>query len=109
MTTESSIEQSFVRWCKKHKITTYKLVLNPGSGWPDRVILFPGNLCCWMEFKTKTGRLEPIQEVLIKEMNNHGHKVYVVRSLAEAKKALVDFAQKNETALIPEDSSEAFD
>jgi methyl coenzyme M reductase subunit C len=104
--TESSIEGSFVRWCKKHKIKTYKLVLNPGAGWPDRAVMFAGNRVCWLEFKTKTGRLSDAQEAVIDLMSDHGHLVYVVRSLKEAKLALAEFAKTYGTAFLSTDSQE---
>lgn len=107
--TESSIEASFVRWCKKHSIKTIKLELNPGAGWPDRAILFSENRVCWLEFKTPTGRLSEVQEAVIDELSNRGHLVYVVRSLPEAKKALAEFAKTYGVAYLPEDSTDASD
>lgn len=107
--TESSIEASFVRWCKKHNIKTLKLVLNPGAGWPDRAVLFKDNRICWLEFKTPTGRLSDAQNAVIDLLSDHGHLVYVVKSLPEAKKALAEFAKTYGTALLSEDSPDASD
>lgn len=104
--TESSIEKSFVRWCRKHKITTFKLVRNPGRGWPDRAVFFPDNQVCWLEFKTDTGELSPAQKVTNELLSKLGHDVYVVRSVKEAKEALARFAKENATSLISADSEE---
>lgn len=107
--TESSIEQTFVRWCKKHKIKTFKLILNPGAGWPDRAVIFPDNRVCWIEFKTPTGQLSEIQEYTIRMLDELGHVVYTVTSANQAKKALKEFCDTYATALIPESSDEAPD
>lgn len=91
--TESSIEQAFVRWCKKHGYATVKLRLNPGRGWPDRAVLLPNNIVCWIEFKTPTGEVRPQQEFIFKKMAKCGHEVFIARSVEDAANAIARLSE----------------
>lgn len=88
MAAENSIEQSFIRWCKREGYTRFKLALNTGRGWPDDAVLLPGNVVCWIEFKGTQGSLSPQQEFMHRKMRSAGHDVFICRSLEEAKEAV---------------------
>jgi hypothetical protein len=96
MAAENSIEQSFVRWCKRHGIMRRKLMLNPGRGWPDDAVFLPNNRVCWIEFKGDKGTLSPQQEFIHRKMRAAGHDVFVCRSLQEAKDAVAQVSAKGE-------------
>jgi hypothetical protein len=93
VTTESPIEKSFVRWCKDNGYSIKKLALVSEGGWPDRAVLLPNNRVCWIEFKSPTGRLDPIQQYVIRDMAKHGHKVFVCTSLGEAVRAIKELTE----------------
>lgn len=54
------------------------------AGWPDRLIVYAPERVVWLEFKQPTGRLGPKQKIRIEELEDRGHKVFVVTSHEEA-------------------------
>lgn len=54
------------------------------KGTPDRVVLSPGGITTWLEVKTPKGRLSPEQVRWHERAKKMGHRVAVVRSVAEA-------------------------
>ena len=65
------------------------------KGTPDRVVLSPNGLTTWLEVKTKTGRLSPDQKRWHERANKGGHRVVVVRSVADALAAVNDSPVRN--------------
>ena len=47
------------------------------SGEPDRIILIPPSLCCFVELKRPDGELSQLQLVKIAKLRMMGFKVYV--------------------------------
>lgn len=100
---ESNIESSFRRWCEKAKLWTLKLLPNPTKkGWPDRVVLLPGNKVCWIEFKTKDGDISPHQREIAGMMEGFGHTVYFCRSSSDGQLAVQDMLKDTEEHAIEE-------
>lgn len=83
---ESAIEGSVVRWWKKLGYLTIKVWKNPG--WPDRLFIGPNGLHVWVEFKQPNGRLRPLQEHCIRQLQGLQCGVHVARSIDEAKEIL---------------------
>lgn len=54
------------------------------AGLPDRLVVLPGGRVVWVELKTETGRLRPVQEIMIRRLRSMGHTVYVPHGLEEA-------------------------
>lgn len=88
MAAESSIEKSLIRWCEKMGYPCLKLVLSERKGWPDRAILLPGNVVCWIELKAPNGRTSPQQDYWIREMKKSGHHIFVCDNLGSAIEAI---------------------
>lgn len=58
------------------------------EGWPDRLVLLGNGRHTWFEFKSDVGRLRPSQINRTRQLEKEGDSVYVIRSEAEAKRAL---------------------
>ncbi len=93
MANEIAIEQSFKRWCTARELPCLKLVLSDGRGWPDRAILIPGNIVCWIEFKDPTGELSPHQKYWISKAEQAGHQIFVCTSVGEAIEAVTRLSE----------------
>lgn len=59
---------------------------DPGT--PDHVCCSPNGLTTWLETKTPVGKLSPAQVAWHERAKRNGHRVAVVRSPAEALKAV---------------------
>ena len=58
---ESALEQKLVKAVKKAGGLAWKFVSPGRSGVPDRVVLMPGGHIIFIELKTETGSLTPLQ------------------------------------------------
>lgn len=62
---------------------------SPGTaGVPDRICLMPDGRVLFVEVKTPTGRLSPVQVAVHRRMSAIGHSVAVVRSAEEINELL---------------------
>lgn len=52
---ESTLEKSLRRWCQKRRYLYLKLALINQLGWPDRCIIKPGGVVCFVELKRPDG------------------------------------------------------
>ena len=53
---------------------------SPGmTGVPDRIAIFPGGVIVFVEVKTESGRISPVQEHVIGKLRDRGCHVHVVR------------------------------
>lgn len=48
------------------------------AGFPDRIVLLPHRTVVWVEMKTATGRVRPIQAKRHEQLRAMGHEVYVL-------------------------------
>jgi hypothetical protein len=75
---ESQLERKFVRSVKDAGGVTYKWV-SPGTlGVPDRIVIYNGRVI-FVELKTITGRLSPIQEHIHYMLRQNGAEVYLLK------------------------------
>lgn len=93
MANEASIESSFKRWCDQSDLPCLKLALIGQRGWPDRAILLPGNVVCWIEFKDPKGELSPHQKHWIAKAERAGHIIQVCTSLEQAVEAVTRLSE----------------
>ena len=78
---ESYIEKRFCTEAKKRGMWAVKFV-SPGlSGVPDRLLLIPGGRVAFAELKAPGGRLRPIQERRMAQLEKLGFTVYVIDSM----------------------------
>ena len=50
------------------------------TGYPDRIVMFPGKSVFWVELKSKGRKLRPLQELRHKELKSIGQRVYTCDS-----------------------------
>lgn len=82
-TKESSIEASLREAVRKAGGLALKFVSPGFTGVPDRIILFPGGVVCFVETKSKTGTLSPRQAYVKKQFEALGFEVKIINSKDE--------------------------
>ncbi len=75
---ESSVEKKLVLGIKRLGGRAYKFVSPGNSGVPDRLIILPGGKIYFVELKTDTGKLSPLQRVQIQTLEGLGQDVRVL-------------------------------
>lgn len=81
---ERTVEQHLVNGLAGIGVPCIKFIPDLMRGMPDRMVLLPGGRIIWVELKTDTGHLEPIQQVRHRELEKAGQIVKVVWCVAEA-------------------------
>jgi hypothetical protein len=93
---ESILQQKIVQMLRKDfAALTYKIDASAHRGIPDLLVVLPAGITIFLEIKTAKGRLSPLQARTIAELETRDAKVFVVRSVEEAKK-VVDVVVKGE-------------
>jgi len=92
---EKHIQQRIMKLAKSEfDALIFKSSGESHRGVPDLTCCLPSGLTVFMEVKTATGKLSPLQEHFIEQLKQLNQHVYVVRSVEEARAALLD-AQYN--------------
>ena len=83
---ESQVERAFVRQVKRLGlgIKTLKLNLQGTVGWPDRLLICPGGVTLFVEFKRPGNDLKPMQEHRADQLRELGHHVRCFDNLEAA-------------------------
>ena len=66
----------------------YKWTSPSNAGVPDRVVIMPGGKVYFVEVKTETGKLAPVQEAQLRRLNKLGCRVRVLYGLSEVESFL---------------------
>lgn len=83
---ESDVEQALVDRIHTIGGECMKFV-SPGLvGVPDRIIILPGGEIHWVELKTWTGKLSPMQVQMHKRLKRLDQDVWVIRSVDQINK-----------------------
>ncbi|MEM9944709.1 MAG: VRR-NUC domain-containing protein [Cyanobacteria bacterium P01_D01_bin.36] len=86
MTIELQMQTSIINALKKNGCLVYKQSSPPAPiGTPDLLVIYAPGAHLWIEAKTTTGQLSPIQKMQIKKLRKRGETVFVCRSVTEAK------------------------
>ena len=80
---ERDIERYLVRRAIEHGGKAYKWVSPGHVGVTDRIVLLPGGRVWFVELKTATGRLSPLQKVFAADLHRMGMNYIVIRSKGE--------------------------
>ena len=80
---ERDIERYLVRRTIEHGGVAYKWVSPGHVGVADRIVLLPGGVVWFVELKTATGRLSPLQKVFAADMRRMRMNYIVIRSKEE--------------------------
>lgn len=86
---ESEIEKKSVAAAKKLSWYSFKLLSTLVRGLPDRVFIGHGRII-FIEYKTATGKLSPIQQRIHAIFAEHGITVHVARSVEDTIRILYD-------------------
>lgn len=78
---EKDVERYLTQEVKKRGGMCFKFVSPGNTGVPDRIVLTPGGKVVFVELKTVTGRLQPIQQYMHREMRKRGAEVDVLYGL----------------------------
>lgn len=79
MTLERDIERRLVNGVKKLGGRAFKWVSPGNVGVPDRIIILPGGRVVFVELKTETGAVRPVQKVMISLLRGLGCDVRVLK------------------------------
>lgn len=80
---EKEIEKIFVTEISHMGGKAYKFISPGNGGVPDRVVCLPGGETYFVELKTDTGKLTPLQKVQLGKLEKMGQRVYVLHGLIE--------------------------
>jgi streptogramin lyase len=87
---ERDIERYLVRRVTQLGGVAYKFVSPGRVGVADRIVLLPGGVVWFVELKTATGRLSPLQKVFAADMRRLGANYIVIRSKEEVDKWMLN-------------------
>ena len=82
---EFYIERKLVELVKKVGGLCLKFISPGNAGVPDRIILLPGGVVRFVELKTETGRLAPIQRAWLAKLQKLGFDARVLYGMEEVK------------------------
>ena len=85
---ERDIERYLVRRAIEHGGKAYKWVSPGHVGVADRIVLLPGGVVWFVELKSTTGRLSPLQKIFAADMARLGMQYAVLRSKGEVDELL---------------------
>ena len=85
---ERDIERYLVRRAIEHGGKAYKWVSPGHVGVADRIVLLPGGVVWFVELKSSTGRLSPLQKIFAADMARMGMQYSVLRSKEEVDELL---------------------
>jgi hypothetical protein len=77
---ERDLERYFSAACKKRGLLTLKLNVRFARGWPDRIVVLPGEKVLWVELKRPGGKTSALQDLLHADLRKRKHLVYVIDS-----------------------------
>ena len=76
--TEAAIERKLVQGVKALGGRAYKFVSPGNAGVPDRMVVLPGGRIIFVELKTTTGRLSPVQKFQLGVLDRLGCRTEVL-------------------------------
>ena len=82
---ESEIERVLVEEVKRLGGRAYKWTSPGNDGVPDRIVFLPDTRVIFVELKTDTGRLSPLQKIQIDRLKKLGQWVEVVKGIQGVK------------------------
>lgn len=87
---EKDIEKILVEEVRKLGGRAYKWVSPGNDGVPDRIVIFPERPPVFVELKTDTGKLTPLQTTQISRLRKLGQQVEIVKGIAGLKEFFED-------------------
>lgn len=91
---ERDIERRFVRRLAEHGVLCWKWVSPGRDGVPDRIVVIPGGVVVFVELKTSSGKLSPLQQTTLPELSGRGCDVRVLYGQAQADAFIAEVVTK---------------
>ena len=82
---EKEIEKILVDEVKRLGGRAYKWTSPGNDGVPDRIVFLPDTMVIFVELKTDTGTLSPLQKIQIDRLKKLGQRVEVVKGIQGVK------------------------
>lgn len=83
---EAKLENKLLQPVYRAKGEYLKITLTLDTSWPDRLLMLPGGVLWWLEFKRpKSGKLEPLQEVRRAWLEGNGFNYALLDSWEKVK------------------------
>lgn len=79
---EKDIEKILVAEVKRLGGRAYKWVSPGNDGVPDRIVILPDQRPIFVELKTDTGKLSPLQKVQCKKLIDLGQRVEIIYGIS---------------------------
>lgn len=98
---EKELEAKLQRAVKGVRGLCYKFTSPANAGVPDRIIMLKGGKIIFVELKTSTGQLSPLQSQQIRQIREKGQKVVIVYGESGVDK-LIDFIKASMTDRLPD-------
>lgn len=77
---EKSLERQLVKRVKEMGGLCLKFASATETGYPDRLVILPGGMACWVEVKSRGQVPTRFQEIRHEELRRKGMAVYVLDS-----------------------------
>lgn len=92
---ETSVERKIKKWADEHReeIAYYKFTVPGMRGVPDRICLFKGGHCVFIELKRPGAVPRKLQEHVMARLRKLGFPCYVFDSADEAIKVLEEYIE----------------
>jgi len=106
---EAVVERKFVKIVEEQGGIALKMQVPGLRGLPDRLVLMPGGVHLFIEFKRQNTFLRTQQKLVVQKLREMGHAVYVCRTVEEAWEAVEEECRKVQTKEISEASGQILD
>lgn len=100
---ENVIEKAFVEAVKRAGGVALKLTSQTQNGLPDRLVLFIGGKCAFVELKAPKKQMRPLQRKRRIELQSMGFPVFCVDSLEQIEPVIQAILNWNPGDPIPKD------
>ena len=87
---EKTVEKKLVDGVRRLGGKAFKWVSPGNAGVPDRIVILPKGRIIFVELKTDTGRVSPVQKITINLLTGLGCDVRVVRG----EKGVIEFLEE---------------
>lgn len=94
---EKALEKYLTKLAAEHGLLCLKYS-NPNMvGFPDRLIVLPGNAVVWIELKSKGKKPAKVQQLRIADLRNRGHYVWIIDSREKVDELFTKYREWVET------------
>ena len=87
---EKQIQQKIMYFCKLNGILAFKVDSTTTRGFPDLTVILPNGTVLFVELKTPTGKLSPLQKVIHSKIEANNGNIYTIRSVEAFKQLIAD-------------------